>query len=56
VSIALSAVRIFVKLVAEQHQRLVALVLALALMPLLLAVVFPATPQWVEKIESAADD
>jgi hypothetical protein len=33
-----------------------ALVLVLVLMPLLLAVVFPATPQSVEKIESTADD
>jgi len=47
---ALSAAPIFVKLAA------LALALALALMPPLLAAVFPATPQSVEKIESVTDD
>jgi UDP:flavonoid glycosyltransferase YjiC (YdhE family) len=44
-------VLIFVKLA----HRLLVLALALALMLQLHAVVFPATPQSVEKIESAAE-
>jgi hypothetical protein len=49
-------VRIYASLVVVVGRQLEVLALALALMLLLLVVVFPATPQWVEKIESAADD